>query len=395
MRESLGRIGAIVAKEFKHLGRDPRMLASVLLMPIMQLLLFSYAISFDVNNVATVVVDQDNTPASRAYVQAYESSSFFHVLGSAPDVNAADRLFDRNAARIVVIVPSGFERAIGRGEKAQVGVLVDGSEPNTAKIGQAYAIALNQVYGQKITFGWADRQGLDVRQFGQVEPRVRTWYNPERRSSDFLIPGLIVVVIMIVTVQQTAVTLVKEREQGTQEQLTVSPMKRGELMLGKLLPWTILAFADVAVIAALGLYVFGIPLRGDATFLVISSMIFIFASLGIGLIVSAVSPTLESANILALLIAFLPSFMLSGFAFPLDSIPLPLQWLSYLFPARYMVTISRGVFLKGAGFAELWPELLWLVGYAAIALLAASLLYGRRRRVKPPRERKPAEGVAA
>lgn len=395
MRESLGRIGAIMAKEFKHLGRDPRMLASVLLMPIMQLLLFSYAISFDVNNVATVVVDQDNTPASRAYVQAYESSSFFRVLGSAPDVNAADRLFDRNAARIVVIVPSGFERAIGRGEKAQVGVLIDGSEPNTAKIGQAYAIALNQVYGQRITFGWADRQGLDVRQFGQVEPRVRTWYNPERRSSDFLIPGLIVVVIMIVTVQQTAVTLVKEREQGTQEQLTVSPMKRGELMLGKLLPWTILAFADVAVIAALGLFVFGIPLRGDATFLVISSMIFIFASLGIGLIVSAISPTLESANILALLIAFLPSFMLSGFAFPLDSIPLPLQWLSYLFPARYMVTISRGVFLKGAGFAELWPELVWLVGYALVALVTASLLYGRRRRTKRATQPNPAEGVAA
>ncbi|MFZ1410916.1 MAG: ABC transporter permease [Micropruina sp.] len=373
------RVVAIAAKEFKHLRRDPRILAAVLLLPIMQLMLFAYAISFDVKNVATVIVDQDKTPASRSYVQAYDASDFFAVLGQADDVAAADRLFDRNQARIVVVIPAGFARQLAAGERAEVAVFLDGSEPNTARIGQAYSIALNRVYGSRLTFAWAETQGVDVTGLGQLEPRVRTWYNPEKRSSDFLIPGLLVVIIMIVTVQQTAVTLVRERDQGTQEQMSVSPLRQSELMLGKLLPWTLLAFVDMVVITVVGMTVFGVPLRGDVLVLALGAMAFVFSSLGLGLVISAIAPSVDVANITALLASFLPAFMLSGFAFALDSIPIVLQWISYLFPARYMVTISRGVFLKGAGFAELWPELLALGGYALVVLLIAAALYGRRR----------------
>ncbi|MBK8459157.1 MAG: ABC transporter permease [Micropruina sp.] len=369
----------MAAKEFKHLRRDPRILAAVLLLPIMQLMLFAYAISFDVKNVATVIVDQDKTPASRSYVQAYDASDFFAVLGQADDVAAADRLFDRNQARIVVVIPAGFARQLAAGERAEVAVFLDGSEPNTARIGQAYSIALNRVYGSRLTFAWAETQGVDVTGLGQLEPRVRTWYNPEKRSSDFLIPGLLVVIIMIVTVQQTAVTLVRERDQGTQEQMSVSPLRQSELMLGKLLPWTLLAFVDMVVITVVGMTVFGVPLRGDVLVLALGAMAFVFSSLGLGLVISAIAPSVDVANITALLASFLPAFMLSGFAFALDSIPIVLQWISYLFPARYMVTISRGVFLKGAGFAELWPELLALGGYALVVLLIAAALYGRRR----------------
>jgi ABC-2 type transport system permease protein len=373
-------VGAIAAKEFKHLGRDPRILAAVLVLPIMQLLLFAYAISFDVKNVATVIIDQDRTQASRSYIQAYSASEFFSVLGEVDDLAAADRLFDRNQARIVVVVPSGFARQLAAGEQAEVAVLLDGSEPNSARIGQAYSIALNRVYGQRLTIAWADSQGLDVAGIGQLEPRVRTWYNPEKRSSDFLIPGLLVVIIMIVTVQQTAVTLVRERDQGTHEQMSVSPLRQSELMLGKLLPWTLLAFLDMLVITVLGLTAFGIPLRGDILVLALGAVAFVFSSLGLGLVISAVAPSVDTANMTALLGSFLPAFMLSGFAFPLESIPTVLQWISHLFPARYMVTISRGVFLKGAGFPELWPELLALAGYALVVLAVAAGLYGRRRR---------------
>jgi ABC-type multidrug transport system permease subunit len=378
MRAAFARIGAVADKEFKHLRRDPRALATVLLLPVLQLVLFAYAISFDVKNVPTVILDQDNTPASRQYLQLYRSSEFFDVLGSADDLAQIDQLFDQNKARVAVVVPSGFARSLDSGEKAQVAVLTDGSEPTSAQLGQAYATALNANYDRQVVVEWADRQGLDVAQAGEIEPRLRTWYNPEQKSSDFLIPGLMVVIIMVVTVQQTAVTLVREREQGTGEQMTVSPLRRGELMIGKLLPWTLLAFADMLVIALVGIWGFDLPLRGNIGFLVVSSVIFVFAALGIGLSISAVAPSLETANIVGLLIAFLPAFLLSGFAFPLDSIPLPLQWLSYAFPGRYMVAITRGVFLKGAGFPELWPQLVALATYALMVLLASSLLYRRR-----------------
>ena len=378
MKAALTRVTAVAGKEFRHLRRDPRALATVLILPVLQLLLFAYAISFDVKNVPTVVLDQDNTPASRQYLQTYLSSEFFDVLGSANDLAQIDQLFDQNKVRIAVIVPSGFAHSLDLGEKAQVAVLTDGSEPTSAQLGQAYAIALNASYSQRVVVEWADRQGLDLAQAGEIEPRLRTWYNPEHKSSDFLIPGLMVVIIMIVTIQQTAVTLVREREQGTGEQMTVSPLRRGELMVGKLLPWTLLAFADMLVIALVGIWVFDLPLRGSLGFLAASSVVFVFSALGLGLIISAVAPNLETANIVGLLIAFLPAFLLSGFAFPLESIPTPLQWLSYAFPGRYMVTISRGVFLKGAGFSELWPELAALTAYALVVLLASSLLYRRR-----------------
>jgi ABC-2 type transport system permease protein len=380
MRAALTRIRAVASNEFKHLLRDPRALATVLILPVLQLLLFAYAISFDVKNVPTVVLDQDNTAASRQYLQTYRSSEFFDVLGSANDLAQIDQLFDQNKVRIAVIVPSGFARSLDSGEKAQVAVLTDGSEPTSAQLGQAYASALNASYDQRVVVDWADRQGLvDLAQAGQIEPRLRTWYNPEQKSSDFLIPGLMVVIIMIVTIQQTAVTLVREREQGTGEQMTVSPLRRGELMVGKLLPWTLLAFADMLVIALVGIWVFDLQLRGSLGFLAASSVVFVFSALGVGLIISAVAPSLETANILGLLIAFLPAFLLSGFAFPLDSIPTPLQWLRI--SCRYMVTSPERL-PQGRRLRRLWPS--WRAYcYAVVVLLASSLLSERSDSLHP------------
>lgn len=379
MRAALIRVGAIARKEFIHIWRDPRMLVAVLLLPAIQLVLFAYAISFDVKHVPTVVIDQDRTPASRTYIDSYVASDFFDVEEQLPDVESAYQAFERGTAQIAVVVRPGFARDLARGEKAQVAVLIDGSEPNSAQIGSTYATALNQVYGQQIQVVWADRQGLDLAGFGRLEPSIRTWYNPERRSADFLIPGLMVVIIMIVTTQQSAVTLVRERDQGTQEQMVVSPLRRTELMVGKLLPWTVLAFIDMLAITALALGVFGVPLRGSLLLLAVGMAIFVFCSLGLGLIISAVASSMEAANIAALMISFLPGFMLSGFAYPLDSIPTVLQVVSYAFPGRYMIVISRGVFLKGAGFPEMWDQLLFMVVYAVVAIALSAVLSGRRQ----------------
>lgn len=372
------RIGAIVRKEFRHLGRDPRMLLAVVITPVIQLLLFAYAISFDVDHVPTIVIDFDKSPASQRYLRQYEASPFFDVVATGSSLADIDTAFDHNSARVAIVIEAGFARALAGNEAAQVAVMVDGSEPNAAKVSQAYSVALNQLYGQQLTRDWADAQGMDLSSLGLLEPRIRTWYNPERRSSDFLIPGLMVVIIAIVTVQQTAVTLVRERDLGTQEQLEVSPMRRIELMIGKLLPWTLIAFLDVALITGLGRTLFDVPLRGNFWALAVGAALFVFASLGMGLLISAIAPSLDTANILAMLVAFLPSFLLSGFAFALDQIPVWLQWISYAFPARFMVTISRGVFLKGAGFDELWPEMAALGLYAVVMLVVSSVLYGRR-----------------
>ncbi len=394
LNPSATRIAAIVRKEFRHLRRDPRMVIAVLFVPILQLLLFAYAISFDVHNVATVLIDGDHTSASRSYLDTYRASRFFDIRktdvsrssdqhGSAAarapqGVADVDRIFQTGQAQIVVVVPAGFAEQQARQEKAQVGVFIDGSEANSARIASGYVTALNAVSGQQVTLAWADRSGLDPGAAGQFQPRVRTWYNPDRSSSIFLIPGLIVVIIMIVTVQQTAVTLVRERDQGTEEQLRVSPLRRWELMVGKLLPWTILAFVDVVVITLVGMTVFAVPFRGSVPAFALASAIFVFAALALGLIVSAVANSIEVANIVALMMAFLPAFLLSGFAFPLASIPTALQWLSYVFPARYMVDVSRAVFLKGADFGQVWLPMTQLAGYAIVALLLASVLSRRR-----------------
>ncbi len=372
------RIGAVSAKEFVHIRRDARMIIAILIIPLVQLVLFAYAIGFDVRNIPTVVLDQDQTSASRAYVDAYVQSGFFDVKGSVASLSGVDRAFETNQARAAVVVASGFEAAQAAGRKGEVLVMLDGSEPTSAQLGQAYASALNASMNQRVALSWAQRNGADLTAVGGLEPHLRTWYNPEASSTAFLVPGLLVVIVMIVTVQQTAVTLVRERDQGTMQQMAVSPLRRWELMVGKMAPWAILGFVDTVAIVLAAVFIFKVPLRGDVMLLAVSMLLFILGSLGIGLIISARANSAESANIVALLISFLPAFMLSGFAFPLDSIPPFLQLVSYAFPGRYMVAISRGVFLKGAGWDVLWPQVLALAVYALATIAIASALYARR-----------------
>jgi ABC-2 type transport system permease protein len=354
--------------------RDWRTVVSVLVLPIVMLVGFGYAVSFDVAKVPTVVLDQDHTVASRAYVTAAENTRFFRVVGTVGDMTGIDKAFDQSVARAAIVVAPGFSGEIAAGRKGRVTVLLDGSEPNSAQLGQTYATALNNAFGQQVLVNWAESRGQSVSGAGQMEPRIRNWYNPERSSSDYLVPALMVVIIMIVTVQQTAATLVTEREFGTQEQLFQSPLTQGELIVGKVAPWAILGFVDALAITAAALLVFRVPLRGDPFVLGVGMFLFILCCLSIGLVVSAASPSIESANLIALLVSFLPSFMLGGFAFPLASIPPVLQFISMLFPARYMIEIARGVFLRGTGWAELSTQVLALAIYLVVGLTLAAVL---------------------
>ncbi|NTU71233.1 MAG: ABC transporter permease [Coriobacteriia bacterium] len=373
MQQTVQRIVAIARKEFVHIARDWRMIVAVLIMPLLQLLLFAYAISFDVRNVPTVVFDADNTAASRDYIAAASNTGFFDVVGTVSSAAEIDQAFDRGVARVVIVVEKGFGTALAQARTANATVLVDGSEPNSAQLGRSYAIALNTVYGNQVLSRWASARGSTL-SVGRAEARLRTWYNPERSSADFLIPGLMVVIIMIVTVQQTAVTLVRERDAGTLEQLVVSPLRQGELIVGKVMPWAILGFADTVMITAVSLAVFHVPLRGDVSVLVVSMFLFVLCCLAIGLVISAVAPSIESANMIGLMISFLPGFMLSGMAFPLASVPPFLQFISYLFPGRYMTDIARGVFLRGAGWDVLTGLVLSLAVYAVVGLTLATVL---------------------
>jgi ABC-2 type transport system permease protein len=379
MRASLARVIAIARKEFIHISRDWRMIVAVLVLPLIQLVLFAYAISFDVRNVPSVTLDLDRTAASREYLNAYAKARFFDVQGPVAGYTAISDAFDRGQARVAIVVQRGFGDAMAAGRTGSVAVIIDGSEPNSAQLGQTYAVALNQALDRGAVASWAAARGLAGSAAGALEPRIQNWYNPSRSSADFLIPGLMVVIIMIVTVQQTSVTLVKERENGTLEQLLTSRLTHSELIAGKILPWAFLGIVDTLTITGVAMLVFGVPLRGDVSVLAVGTALFIICALSLGLVISAVAPTLESANMSALLISFLPGFMLSGMAFPLASIPWPLQIASYLFPARYMVEISRGVFLRGASWGVLGPQVLQLTVYAIVALGIATALNRRRR----------------
>ncbi len=372
------RIYAIARKEFIHIVRDPRTMIAVLVMPLLQLFLFSYAVSFDVKDLPTALLDQDHTAISRQYVDALKQSNYFVVKQNLASANEIDGIFDANKARVVVVIGPGFGDAVAAGRAGAVQILIDGSEPNSAQLGQAYANGLSQIWGAKTAISRAEASGFNTAQAGGLSARTRIWYNPEGKSASYLVPGLIVLLIAVMTVQQTANTLVSEKEQGTFEQLVVSPIRRIELMIGKVMPWAVMAALNVITVSAIGLLVFQIPFRGSVLLFALSSFLFVLCVLGLGLVISARASSTEVANQLAMIISFLPAFMLSGFVFPLANIPPVLQGISYLFPSRYMTVISRTVFLKGGGWDVLWPQIAALAVYAVAIIGLSSLLYRER-----------------
>jgi len=372
------RIWAIARKEFIHIIRDPRLLMVILAMPLLQLFLYSYALSFDVKNLPTATMDLDHTTQSRQYLDALQQSNYFTVTQQLGSYSEVDKAFESNSDKVVVVVGNAFGNNLTAGRPGNVQILVDGSDANSAQLAQGYSAALSRVYGSKVVVSQVEAKGFSTASLPSLSANTRVWYNPEGKSAAYYVPGLIVVLVTMVLVLQTANTLVKEKDAGTYEQLIVSPVRKIELMIGKIAPWALIGVLQIIMISTIGIVVFQIPFRGSVLLLAASSLLYVTCALGMGLIISARASSVDSANQMAGLIAFLPTFMLSGFVFPLSSMPWVLQAVSYCFPGRYFMVITRTIFLKGGGMNVLWPQMLALTIFAVSIISLAAVMYRER-----------------
>ncbi|MDQ7842170.1 MAG: ABC transporter permease [Armatimonadota bacterium] len=365
------RLGAIILKEFVQLMRDPRTLAMALLMPVIQLLLFGYAITTQVEHLPTIVVDRSQSQESRLLLERFVNSRYFDIRARARDEDEIARAIDRGAMRVGIVIPPDFASALQAGRPAQVQVIVDASDPLVANSALSTARAIGQTASLEIAARQLRRAGAPGRGL-PVEMRIRAWYNPDLRSVNFMVPGLLAVILSMLTLMLTAIAIVRERELGTLEQLVATPIRKIELMLGKILPYAVLGYVDMTLALLIGAYWFRVPIRGSLALLYGLTLVFYLATLGQGILVSTVSRTQRQAMQAAFFI-FLPTILLSGFMFPREGMPAVIQWIGYAIPLTYFLTIVRGIILKGVGLAELAVQIIPLaaLGLAFFGLSVA------------------------
>lgn len=370
MRRFVTRVLAIAGKEVLHVQRDVRTLYLALGMPVVLLLLFGYGVSFDLDEVPIVVIDQDGTHASRGLVRRMLGSGELLEVARAIDPRDVPAFFERGEAAAALIVPRGFARDLGAGRGTSIQLLVDGADSATATQVIAKADSLLAVIGAELASGGA-------RPSVPIEARVTTWFNPAARSALYLVPGLTAYVLAIVAVLLTSLTVAREWERGSMQQLFATPVSRLEIIVGKLLPYLALGIVAVLLVLASGAWVFDVPMRGDPMVLAAVSLLFLLGMLGQGLLISVVTQNQMVATQVATMTSMLPSMLLSGFVFPIENMPLPLQAISHVIPARYFVDALRGVLLRGNGFAELWADVLALAVFAALVLVIATKRFRR------------------
>jgi len=363
------RIKAIAKKEFIQIRRDPLSLAMAFLMPVILLFIYGYAITFDIDKIRTVVFDMDKSSLSREFVNQFHESGYFRVNSYVESYKAIDSYLDSGRARVAVVIPEDFSKNIRKGFNAQVEVLIDGSDSNTATIAQGYTLAIAEGFSQRM-------RGSRVTPL--IDSRSRVWYNNELKSRNFIIPGLIAIVMAVIIALLSSLTIAREWDRGTMEQLISTPVKTPELILGKLIPYFLIGFADTILTILMSTLLFNVPLRGSIMLLLGLSGIFLFGGLSFGILMSIVGKTQLAASQAALLTSFLPAFLLSGFIFSISNIPKPLQLVTYLIPARYFVTILKGIFLKGSTLKVLWVEALLLTLFAVIVFIAANRKFRKR-----------------
>jgi ABC-2 type transport system permease protein len=364
------RVRFLVVKELIELSRDPRLLSIVILAPLLQLLLLGYAATTDVRNVPLVVQDQDHSAASRALIERFERSTTFTVVGSAEGPADVDRALAHGTAWLGLTIPVGFGERAARGMPPAVQIVADGSDANSAGVALGYANSLVASYAQEISAGTARATGGQVTGPG-LEPRVRVWFNPRLESRDFMIPGIVALLLLIVTTNLSSMAIVRERELGTLEQLNVTPLSRTELVVGKLLPYALLGLVEVLLVLVVAVAWFAVPLRGSVWLLIGMTIIFLIAALGLGLLISTISATQQQAMMTTIFYFLMPMIYLSGFVFPIENMPTVIQWATYLVPLRYFLVILRDIFLKGVGLDVLWPQALALGAWGTVVLALA------------------------
>src|SRR5437667_4803091 len=373
---SLRRTIAVARKEMRHILRDSRSLAMALAVPVLMLLLFGLALSLDVDQIPTMIYDADQTASSRELIEQFRGSRYFQIAGYTDSYKAIERDIDSNKILLGVAIPANYSRLIAEGKESTVQLLIDGSDSNTASIALGYAEAIVRLYNFQLRSEGQNRKGGaspgSVQLAPAVDPLLRVWYNSRLESKNYVVPGLIAVILMIIGSVLTSLTIAREWEMGTMEQLLSTPLRPTELVLGKMLAYFVVGMLDLSISIACGLFIFQVPLRGSFLLLVATSCLFLFGTLFWGIYLSAASKTQLQAYQMAMLTSFLPSFMLSGFVYAIESMPAPIQAFSRIVPASYFVTILKGIFLKGVGLEVLWTDTLFLAVYAASVFFLAA-----------------------
>jgi ABC-2 type transport system permease protein len=373
----LRRTRSIALKEIRQAVRDRRTLTVLMLFPVMMMVIYGYALSFDIKHIPLYVLDQNRTARSRDFIESFLHSEYFDLKGELSSEREIDRVLDDSRAQVVLVIPTDFDRKLIRGEAVNVQVAIDGSNSNSAASALGYVSGIVQEYSQQVTVKAMMHSGLTGVTL-PIDYRPRVWFNPELKSTRFLVPGIIVQILLMLTVLSTSLSIVREKERGTLEQLIVSPLHPLEVILGKTVPYIILSLTASLVVLTMGWLLFGVPVRGNCLLLLLATVVFLFDGLGMGLFVSTIAGTQRAAFQFSNVVATLPSFMLSGFMFPLRNMPVPIQIVSYIFPARYFLPILRGIILKGASLAVFWPELLFLVVFGAVVLMLSTWRLGRQ-----------------
>ncbi len=371
------RLKSLIRKEFLQIIRDPRTVALVLVMPILQLLLLGYAATNDVRNVPMAVFDQDRGSSARRLLDAYRAADYFHIAFDVDSEAEMRDLIDNGQARVGLIIPPDYSDQLEGNGSAAVAFVLDGSDPTIASTALSAAQLIAQQHGTQVLNARLARRGQSVTLQQPIEVRTQVWYNPDLVSAYFMVPGVIGMILYAITSILTATAVVRERERGTIEQLIVTPIHSWELIVGKLVPYVILAFSNIIEVLLIGHLLFGMPIRGDLTMILLFSGLFLASGLGIGLLASTVANTQQEA-MLTVFMTMLPSIFLSGFFFPLEAMPQFLQWVSYLMPLRYYLTIIRALLIKGVGFSAIRGDVIALTLFG-IGIMALAAMRFRKR----------------
>jgi ABC-2 type transport system permease protein len=369
----LSRVLHVIRKEFLELRQDPRLFGIVIMAPIVQLTMLGYAATTDVRNVPLVVIDQDGSSESRDLVSRFEASQSFVVIDRLSSVREIDAYLDSGRAWMALTVPAEYGKRVRAGTPTTVQVVADGTDANSTNVALGYASALIAEYARELTAAAGLTQGPPL-----VSAEVRVWFNPQLESRDFMIPGILALLLLVVTTNLSSMAIVRERELGTLEQLNVTPIARWELIVGKMLPYALIGFIDVLLVVLVAVFWFEVPLRGSLTLLLTMCAVYLLTTLGLGLFVSTISSTQQQAMMTSSFFFLIPMVFLSGFVFPIENMPTVVQPVTYLIPLRYFLIILRGIFLKGVGLETFWPDALALLGWGVGILTLATVRSSKR-----------------
>lgn len=367
---NLRRLWAIARKEFLHILRDSRSMAMAIAIPMLMLFLYGYALTLDVDRVPTVVWDQSETALSRNLIARFDGSPYFTIIEYVRGYDQIERAVDTRRALVGLVIGREFAQQLEAGRDAPVQMIVDGSDSNTATIAIGYAEVITEVFSQEQVAQQISRAGIEAPRV-PVEVRARVWFNAELESKNFIIPGLIAVIMMVIAALLTSLTVAREWERGTMEQLISTPVKESELILGKIIPYFAIGMLDVLLAVLMGEFLFQVPLRGNVALLFGMAAVFLGGVLSLGVLISVVTKSQLLASQLAMVLTFLPAFLLSGFLFSIANMPKVIQLVTYLIPARYFVAILKGIYLKGVGLEILGGQALLLTVFGLVAMLLA------------------------